>query len=253
MVTNVSVSEDNADIGEPPLSDFIELDVARKILQDGQIELLARMPYSSNATFLVRVMADELAVNGIYKPIEGERPLWDFPRGLYRREIAAYELSEALGWGVVSPTLERVGPHGTGSVQLFIDADFSQHHFTLVKDVKHHPTLRKLCVLDLLANNTDRKAGHCLLSKWGAVYGIDHGLCFSSDFKLRTVIWEFANQPIEEELLLGINRLAEGSVSKISSWLDQDEIDSLVERARWLQESPVFPEDDGYRWPWPLI
>jgi uncharacterized repeat protein (TIGR03843 family) len=253
MVTNVSVSEDNADIGNSPFFDFVELDVARKILQDGQIELLARMPYSSNATFLVRVIDDELAVNGIYKPIEGERPLWDFPRGLHRREIAAYELSEALGWGVVPPTLERVGPHGTGSVQLFIDADFSQHHFTLVKDVQHHPTLRKLCVLDLLANNTDRKAGHCLLSKWGAIYGIDHGLCFSSDFKLRTVIWEFANQPIDEELLVGINRLAEGSVSKISSWLDQDEIDSLVERARWLQESPVFPEDDGYRWPWPLI
>jgi len=253
MATNVSVSEDSADVGKHTSANFIDLDVARNILQHGQIEVVAQMPYSSNATFLVRVDDNEIAVNGIYKPVKGERPLWDFPRGLHRREIAAYELSEELGWGVVPPTLERVGPHGTGSVQLFIDADFSQHHFTLVKDARHHPTLRKLCVLDLLANNTDRKAGHCLLSKWGAIYGIDHGLCFSSDFKLRTVIWEFANQPIEEELMSGVNRLAEGVASTISSWLDQDEIDALVERALWLRESPFFPEDDGYRWPWPLI
>ena len=158
-----------------------------------------------------------------------------------------------LGWGVVLPTLEGVCPDGTGSVQLFIEADFSQHHFTLVKDVRHHPTLRKLCVLDLLANNTDRKAGHCLLSKWGTIYGIDHGLCFSSDFKLRTVIWEFANQPIEEEMMSGVSRLAEGVGSSISSWLDEDEIDALVERARWLRASPFCPADDGCRWPWPLI
>jgi len=247
------VTEDSADTGTPSLSKPIDAGVARTILQRGEIELLGRMPYSSNATFLARVVDGEAAVNGIYKPAKGERPLWDFPPGLYRREIAAYELSEELGWGVVPPTLERVGPHGTGSVQLFIDADFDQHHFTLVKNVKNHPALRKLCVLDLLANNTDRKSGHCLLSKWGTIYGIDHGLCFSTEFKLRTVIWEFANEPIGQELLSDIHRLAESLPPSVSSWLDQDEIDALLKRAQWLTESQVFPEDDGYGWPWPLI
>ncbi len=253
MVTNVSVTEDSADTGEPLSSNLIGVETARTILQRGEIELVGRMPYSSNATFLVRLVDGDVAVNGIYKPLEGERPLWDFPRGLYRREIAAYELSEELGWAVVPPTFERVGPYGVGSVQLFIDADFAQHHFTLVKDLKHHPTLRKLCVLDLLANNTDRKAGHCLLSKRGTIYGIDHGLCFSTEFKLRTVIWEFANEPIDEGLLSDIHRLTRSEISKISPWLDQDEIESLFERAQWLIESAVFPEDDGYGWPWPLI
>ena len=143
-VTNASVSEDNADNGKSLSNPPVDVGLSRTTLQRGEIELLGRMPYSSNATFLARVVDGESVVNGIYKPAKGERPLWDFPAGLYRREIAAYELSEELGWGVVPPTFERVGPHGTGSVQLFIDADFEQHHFTLVKDVKHHPTLRKL-------------------------------------------------------------------------------------------------------------
>ena len=253
MVTNASVSEESADAGTPRSSSSIDVGIAHTILQRGEIELLGRMPYSSNATFLTRVVDGETAVNGIYKPAKGERPLWDFPPGLYRREIAAYELSEELGWGVVPPTLERCGPHGTGSIPLFIDADFDQHHFTLVKDPKNHPTLRKLCVLDLLANNTDRKSGHCLLSKWGSIYGIDHGLCFSAEFKLRTVIWEFANQLIEQDLISDIQRLTRSIPPAVSSLLSQDETDSLLERAQWLTEARVYPEDDGYGWPWPLI
>ncbi len=251
--TGALVNDSGAGSSDRSSNQFLGFDVARQVLQEGDIELLARMPYSSNATFLVRVVEGERAVNAIYKPVEGERPLWDFPPGLYKREIAAYELSQELGWSVVPPTLERVGPHGVGSVQLFIDADFEQHHFTLVKDPQHHESLQKLCVLDLLANNTDRKAGHCLLSNWGAIYGIDHGLCFSSDFKLRTVIWDFANQPINEDLMCGVRRVCEGSVYRISSWLEEHEVEALIGRAKWLQQSPFFPEDDGYRWPWPLI
>lgn len=252
MAINRSVIDEGAS-GASSQNDFSDLEAARDVLTHGEIDLLTRMPYSSNATFLVRVSSGDLAVNGIYKPIKGERPLWDFPPGLHRREIAAYELSDELGWNVVPPTVERVGPHGTGSIQLFIDADFAQHHFTLVKNPIHHPDLRKLCVLDLLANNTDRKAGHCLLSEWGRVYGIDHGLCFSPDFKLRTVIWDFAHEPIEEGLLNGVSDVAAGTTERVKLWLDQDEADALTERAQWLRESPVFPPDDGYRWPWPLI
>jgi uncharacterized repeat protein (TIGR03843 family) len=253
MAINPSVNDESAEPGGSKSTNFVDLETARKVLTDGDIELLARMPYSSNATFLVRVERGDLAVNGIYKPVKGERPLWDFPPGLHRREIAAYELSNELRWDVVPPTVERIGPHGTGSIQLFIDADFTQHHFTLVKNPLHHPDLRKLCVLDLLANNTDRKSGHCLLSEWGRVYGIDHGLCFSSDFKLRTVIWDFADEPIGDHLLEGVRHVANGALEQLAPWLEEDEVDALTQRAKWLVESQVFPADDGYRWPWPLI
>tara|TARA_Y100000590_G_scaffold111062_1_gene126624 strand:- start:1013 stop:1774 length:762 start_codon:yes stop_codon:yes gene_type:complete len=253
MGTNPSVSDDTSGDSDQSSNQLLNFDEAIQVLREGDIELLARMPYSSNATFLVQAGTAEKSVSGIYKPVDGERPLWDFPPGLYKREIAAYELSQELGWNVVPPTVERVGPHGVGSVQLFIDADFEQHHFTLVKDPRHHPSLQKLCVLDLLANNTDRKAGHCLLSRSGSIFGIDHGLCFSSEFKLRTVIWDFANQPIDEALMSGVEQVCEGSVSGVADWLEEREIEALIGRAQWLRERPFFPEDDGYRWPWPLI
>ena len=253
MAINPLVSDENAEGSDSQSTDFVGLEAAHEVLVHGDIELLARMPYSSNATFLVRVERGDLAVNGIYKPVKGERPLWDFPSGLHRREIAAYELSDELEWNVVPPTVERIGPHGPGSIQLFIDADFTQHYFTLVKNPLHHRDLRRLCVLDLLANNTDRKSGHCLLSEWGRVYGIDHGLCFSRDFKLRTVIWDFANEPIDDHLLEGVQHVATGAIERLAPWLDEDEADALMQRARWLSESPIFPADDGYRWPWPLI
>ena len=135
----------------------------------------------------------------------------DFPSGLHRREIAAYELSQQLGWNVVPPTIERVGPYGVGSVQLFIDADFEQHHFTLVKDPRNHSSLQKLCVLDLLANNTDRKAGHCLLARSGSIFGIDHGLCFKR-IQVEDGDLNFANQPISDALMhkyLGLRGLGQ--------------------------------------------
>ncbi len=253
MGINPSVSDDATGNSDQSSNQLIDFDEALQVLKDGDIELIARMPYSSNATFLVQVDTKQKSVRGIYKPVEGERPLWDFPSGLHRREIAAYELSQQLGWNVVPPTIERVGPYGVGSVQLFIDADFEQHHFTLVKDPRNHSSLQKLCVLDLLANNTDRKAGHCLLARSGSIFGIDHGLCFSSEFKLRTVIWDFANQPISDALMHAVGQVSEGSVSGLRDWLEEPEIEALIGRAQWLRDHPFFPEDDGYRWPWPLI
>ena len=253
MDINPSVTDDTAGDSDQSSNQLLDFDESIQVLREGDIELLARMPYSSNATFLVQAGETEDNVRGIYKPVKGERPLWDFPPGLYKREIAAYELSQHLGWHVVPPTVERVGPHGVGSVQLFIDADFEQHHFTLVKDPRNHATLQKLCVLDLLANNTDRKAGHCLLAKTGSIFGIDHGLCFSSEFKLRTVIWDFANQPISDALMQAVEKVCEGSVKGAADWLEQHEVEALIGRAQWLREQPFFPEDDGYRWPWPLI
>ncbi|NDE67094.1 MAG: SCO1664 family protein [Actinobacteria bacterium] len=182
---------------------------AAEILATGEIEIEMRMPYSSNATFLVRVTAGEHSVRAIYKPLRGERPLWDFAPGLHRREVAAYRLATAMGLEIVPLTLLRDGPIGEGSVQLLIDADFEQHYFTLHEQRPDlHPKLREMAVFDILANNTDRKSGHVLIDAGDNIWGIDHGLCFSADFKLRTVIWEFGGEEIAASLLAALHNLA---------------------------------------------
>ncbi len=167
------------------------------LLLRGELTIKGRMPWSSNGTYLAAADARGESVDAVYKPRRGERPLWDFPDGLFKREVAAYELSEALGWDIVPLTVLRSeGPLGEGSLQLFVPADFEQHYFTLYEDEQHHDRLRTICAFDLLANNTDRKSGHCLLGEDGQIYAIDNGLSFHHEFKLRTVIWEFGGEPI---------------------------------------------------------
>jgi len=160
------------------------------VLCNGEMEIVGRMPYSSNATFLVKIFVDEVEqCQAIYKPLKGEQPLWDFEPGLFRREVAAYELSEALGFDLVPPTVVRDGPFGEGSVQWFIEANPELHYFTFIEDhPETHDQLRLMAIFDIVANNTDRKGGHVLLDSNGHIWGIDHGVCFSADFKLRTVI-----------------------------------------------------------------
>ena len=227
------------------------------ILSNGEVEVKGRMPWSSNATFLteVRCGADEL--RAVYKPRRGERPLWDFPNGLYRREVAAWRLSELLGWGIVPETVERGddAPLGEGSLQRFVDADFEQHYFTLYEDGSHHDALRALCAFDLIGNNTDRKSGHVLLGLDGRVRGIDHGLMFHHEFKLRTVIWEFGGEPIPEPLLEAAEALAEHELpERLAALLDPFERDALRTRARALVRAGHFPIDEtGRRYPWPLV
>ena len=172
---------------------------ALALLECGDVELEGRLPWSSNATFLATVTSGAEICRAVYKPGRGERPLWDFPHGLYRREVAAYRLSEALGWGLVPPTVLRDGPLGEGSFQLFIAADFEQHYFTLYEQRPDlHPQLMAMCAFDILANNTDRKSGHVLLGPGDRLWGVDQGLCFSPEFKLRTVIWEFGGRSVPE-------------------------------------------------------
>jgi uncharacterized repeat protein (TIGR03843 family) len=151
---------------------------ATHVLQHGEVEVLGRMPWSSNATYLCEVSCGADVRRAIYKPRSGERPLWDFPSVLDHREVAAYELSEALGWDLVPFTILRDGPMGVGSLQQFVDADFEQHYFTLYEAGTHHDQLRAMCAFDLVGNNTDRKSGHCLLGLDGRIRGIDHGLMF---------------------------------------------------------------------------
>lgn len=226
---------------------------AATLVERGDLEVLGRMPWSSNATYLCEARCGDDVVRAIYKPRRGERPLWDFPSGLDHREVAAYQLSEALGWGLVPFTVLRDGPLGPGSVQLFVEADFEQHYFTLYEDESTHPQLQRLCVFDLLANNTDRKSGHCLLAH-ERVWAIDNGLCFSASFKLRTVIWEFAGEPIEEALLDRVAALVERVPVDIAALLDDDEIEGVRHRAVKLVTERVFPSDvSGHRYPWPLV
>lgn len=227
-----------------------------EVLRRGEVELLGRMPWSSNATFLVEASLEQTAVRAIYKPHAGERPLWDFPDGLYRREIAAHVLSDHLGWDIVPLTIERDDlVHGVGSLQRFIDADFEQHYFTMLEDESLHPQFIRMATFDFVCNNTDRKGGHCLLDADGHVWGIDNGLSFHAEFKLRTVIWDFGGEPIPEALLEDLQRLVDdGLPDGLSRLLGAFERDAVLVRARALLRSGVLPVDDtGHRHPWPLV
>lgn len=227
----------------------------RGILTRGDIEVLGRLPNSSNATLLVNVTCSGETTRAVYKPGKGERPLWDFPAGLYRREVAAYELSRALGWNQVPCTVLRDGPHGEGSVQLFVDFDPHEHYFTLLESHPDlHDELRRMAVFDIVANNTDRKGGHVLLGTDGAVWGIDHGVCFSDDFKLRTVIWDFAGEPISDHMLEPLESLLDSLPDAVTSMLSDDETEALVLRVDWLLENREFPAPGSrYEYPWPIL
>jgi len=221
----------------------------------GEIEVEGRMPWSSNATFLVHVTCDEEQALAIYKPMRGERPLWDFEPGLHRREVAAYHLSEALGLDLVPPTVLRDGPYGEGSLQWFVDVDHRQHYFTIHEERPElHGSLREVALFDLVANNTDRKSGHVLIDAEDHIWGIDHGLCFSADFKLRTVVWDFGGETIDDRLLHAVRRMTRQVPLEIATLLNDDEVAALRKRARWLAENPIYPVDSsGRRYPWPMV
>jgi uncharacterized repeat protein (TIGR03843 family) len=233
-----------------------EAELTADVLRRGEVEIVGRMPWSSNATFLVEACLDGETARGIYKPHAGERPLWDFPDGLYRREVAAYELSAALGWEVVPLTIVRDDlPHGIGSLQRFVDADFEQHYFTLLDDESTHDQLRRMAVFDIVSNNTDRKGGHCLLDADGHIWGIDNGLSFHAEFKLRTVIWDFAGEPVDPGLLADLEALLDaGLPDTVASLIGAFERDAVLTRARAVVREGALPNDPtGRRYPWPLV
>ena len=229
-------------------------DQVRRILVEGELELLGRMPWSSNATFLVEGCLDGEANRAIYKPRRGEQPLWDFPDGLYQREIASYELSRALGWELVPLTVGRTdAPLGTGSLQRFVDADFSEHYFTLLEREELHPQLKRMAVFDLLANNADRKGGHCLLTEDGHVWGIDHGVCFHDEPKLRTAIWDFAGEPVDADLLADVAGLLT-EPPMLDDLLHRQEVVAFGRRVEAVTRLKRFPDPGSDRpYPWPLV
>ncbi|MGA8725631.1 MAG: SCO1664 family protein [Acidimicrobiales bacterium] len=235
----------------------VTLDAAVDALAVGEVTVEGRLPWSSNLTFLVQVEADGCGdLFAVYKPGNGERTLWDFPDQLYRREVAAYALSEALGWGLVPPTVERIDPpFGPGSLQLFVDVDYAQHYFTLLDEGTCEPVLETVCAFDIVANNADRKSGHVLLGPEGRIWAIDHGLCFHRQHKLRTVIWDFAGCELPSQVRQDLASTRSSLPDVLEGLLAPDEIDALESRISALLRRGVFPEPVGDRppYPWPLV
>ena len=228
------------------------------VLAAGEVEILGLLPGSTNFTYLARVRDGNDELLAVYKPREGEAPLWDFPDGtLYRREVAAYELATALGWPRVPPTLHRDGPEGVGSVQRFLPFDLAEHYFTMQDDARWTNTFRRVALFDAVTNNADRKAGHCLLAEDGDLFFIDHGVCFNLEPKLRTVIWEFAGERIRDDELeeLRAFRARFGDVRpRLLELLDPLEVEVTGSRLDALIEARRFPEPGPDRpYPWPPV
>ena len=223
----------------------------------------ARIPYASNYVFLLELRHHDTADLGyaVYKPAKGENPLWDFPANLYRREVAAYRLSEALGWSLIPPTVERADglEYGVGSLQAYVPTDYQRTFFELRDD--YGGIMRQFALFDWLANNADRKGGHVLLGEGGHLWGIDNGLCFHVDEKLRTVIWDYAGESIPPEQLADVERvlgeLEDGSqaCAGLSEMLSEAEMHVLAARARRALEHGHLPEPPAGRrsYPWPLV
>jgi uncharacterized repeat protein (TIGR03843 family) len=249
-------------------------------LRSAELDVVGRFASASNATLLVRLRDDEgrwpelptepdgslrletLAPDGfaVYKPQLGEAPLWDFPDGtLYRREVAAYEVSRRLGWDLVPATVERGdAPHGVGALQRYVPHDPEEHYFALVEagDPAILPQLRRMVLFDLVIDNADRKGGHVLVED-GCVRLVDHGVSFHVDTKLRTVAWDFAGARVPERDRDDVARLAAGvadAPGALAELLGAEELDRLVERAREAARLASFPPPRGPRpFPWPLL
>lgn len=266
-------------------ADTTGTDVER--LLAGDLELEGRILPASNATFLGAVVADASRVRCVYKPVAGERPLWDFPDGtLAHREVAAYAVSEALGWDVVPPTVLRDGPAGPGMVQAWREPDPAQAPVDVVPrgevpagyrhvldahdgednevSLVHEDTvaLRRMAVFDVVVNNADRKGGHVLAMPGGHRHGVDHGVCFHVDDKLRTVLWGWASEPLAAEdrpaleaLLARLTADAGDLAPRLEDLLAEEELVALVGRVAGLLDGSVMPLPSG-TWPaipWPAF
>ncbi len=238
----------------------LELSELLKLLATGAMSVQELVPWSSNYTCLVVISSGDLQTPAIYKPSRGERPLWDFPTGtLAKRECAAYLVSTALGWPNIPPTVLRDGPQGIGAVQYFIDAVEGEHYFTLRDE--HREDMKRIAVFDAVVNNTDRKGGHILLGKDGTIWCIDHGVTFHEHPKLRTVIWDFTQEPIPEPILADLALLqsklnrADPLNKSLAPLLSGRELDALCKRIDELLDRRVFPEppEDWPHIPWPPI
>jgi hypothetical protein len=229
------------------------------LLASGTVEPVGLLPGASNDTFLCTIADDELSSYAVYKPRDGEAPLWDFPDGtLYRREMAAYVVSRAIGWDIVPPTVIRDGPFGVGMVQLFIDHEPSEHFLTL--ESSHRDLFMRVAAFDVAINNADRKSGHCLLQReTGRIFVVDHGVTFHAQPKLRTVIWDYAGRALPADVTADLARLATTLAAGetrdvLGELLAPEEIEALEARTAGLMRHGSYPEPGpGRPYPWPPV
>lgn len=249
-------------IRKTKLSD-IETKQIIQTLQTGTLTLVGQALRGSNSTFLTQVIDTNLSVQAIYKPSRGERPLWDFPDfTLAQREVAAFIVSHLLGWNLVPPTVFRIQPavYGKGSLQLFIEHDPTFHY--LNAPINNQILFMKIAIFDLIINNADRKSGHVIFDSDHKPWLIDHGLCFNSEFKHRTVIWDYAGMSIPDDLKSEIKnfiiKLQSGKlllVRKLNMLLSELEVTSMIDRGLYLIDQAEFPlpEPNRRSYPWPPI
>jgi len=231
-------------------------DVALALLATGEIEVVGRLVDASNATLFSQVSGDGLSAACVYKPVAGERPLWDFPDGtLAGREVAAYAVSEATGWDLVPPTVLRDGPYGPGMCQLWVDVDEEVDLVELARS--DHVDLQRLVLLDAVVNNADRKGGHLLPTAAGRVFGVDHGICFAAEPKLRTLLWQWSGEPLSEEAVDCLARLADAFGAELGRLLGElltpREVVATRRRLNRLIRTGTYPTPSG-DWPpipWP--
>jgi uncharacterized repeat protein (TIGR03843 family) len=234
---------------------------ALDLLTTGELEVAGRLTAASNVTLYCTVTGELGEASCVYKPVSGERPLWDFPEGtLAGREVAAYAVSRASGWNVVPPTVYRDGPLGPGMCQFWIDTDETVDTVALARRTDHE-ALRQMAVFDAVVNNADRKIGHLLPAPDGHLYGCDHGVCFGAEYKLRTVLWQWRGKHLPGRAVAALQRLdevlrADGELTaELSQWLDPGELDATRARIALLIEHKVhpFPPADWPAVPWPPI
>jgi uncharacterized repeat protein (TIGR03843 family) len=229
---------------------------AMRLLRDGDLEIEGRLVDASNATLYCSVTLDDVTAACVYKPVRGERPLWDFPDGtLAGREVSAYLVSVATGWDLVPPTVLRDGPFGVGMCQLWFDTDESVDLVALSRS--DHPDLRRMAVFDAIVNNADRKGGHLLPMTGGRVHGVDHGVCFSAEDKLRTLLWQWRGTPLGDdaiEVLSALRADLEGPLGEaLHEHLTRREARATVRRVERLLTNGCYPEpsEDWPAIPWP--
>jgi len=235
----------------------VDLEQQRTLLSKGAVEVEGRVAGSSNQALLVTLTLDGLTAQACYKAEAGERPLWDFPDGLWRREVATYELDQLLGFDTVPLTIAREDlPYGIGSLQYWVDDNHEDHYFTLREMPQFDDYFHRLCALDVVANNADRKAGHVIYDG-ERCWAIDNGLTFHEEDKLRTVLWDYAGEPIPESVLEAVNEFANGKTGEMGLYLSPSELAFAQVRAQDLVTFASYPlpdeDSDWPPYPWPLI
>jgi uncharacterized repeat protein (TIGR03843 family) len=228
-----------------------------ELLRQGEIVACELIPWGSNYTFCATIRHAGREALGVYKPRKGERPLWDFPSGtLYRREYAAFLTSQAIGWAFIPPTIIRDGPHGIGSLQLFVEAEPPRAIRELQDPSDLH--LARIAAFDFITNNADRKAGHILRDATGKLWGIDQGLCFNVDPKVRTVLLHYCGQPVPDQILAELELFradatrVDGLLQALRVGLEQEEVETFLRRLDRMLERRIYPSVDRHRGvPWP--